>query len=104
MVHTFEISYGLSLTDANTCAYRLNERTQAFKGYQLTNFLDIKKKSGFLLFQNPELTGIQTIELIKYEDRSGFVNFRIYFEIEAEILRTGNDTLALYICTPEHAK
>lgn len=106
MIHTFEISYGLSLKDANTCAYRLNELTQAYKdkGYLISNFLDIERKSGRLEFTVPELMGIQNIRLSKFEDRSGYINFRICFMIEAEILRTGIDTLDLFFCSSEHAK
>lgn len=105
MIHTFKISYGLSLTDATTCAWALNRRLPKpkLKEY-ITDFLDINKKLGHQVFKIPDLTGIQLITLVKYEDRNGFTVFRIYFLIEAEILRTGNDTLDLYICTPEHAK
>lgn len=104
MIHTFTISYELSIKDANTCAYRLNERTQKFKGYRLTNFLDKEKKFGRLIFKVPELAGIQTVTLLKITDRNGSQRFRIYFLIEAEILRTGEDTLDLFFASPEHAK
>lgn len=104
MIHTFQISYGLGLEHANTCAYRLNELTKAFEGWQIREFLDIKKKHGYLIFTVPELVGINQIKLSKYEDRYLGVTFRIYFHIEAEILRTGTDTLDLYTCSPEHAK
>ena len=104
MIHTFQISYGLGLEHANTCAYRLNELTKAFEGWQIREFLDIKKKRGYLIFTVPELVGINTVKLVKYEDRDIGVTFRIYFHIEAEILRTGTDTLDLYTCSPEHAK
>ena len=104
MIHTFQISYGLGLEHANTCAYRLKELTGAFEGWQIREFLDIKKKSGYLIFRVPELVGINTVKLVKYEDRYLGVTFRIYFHIEAEILRTGTDTLDLFFASPEHAK
>ncbi len=104
MIHTFAISYGLGLKDANICVRRLNAITQAFKGYLITNFLDIKKKNGHLEFNMPEPLGIKSIKLSKFEDHGGFIQFRICFLIEAEILRTGTDTLDLYYASPEHAK
>ena len=105
MIHTFEISYELSLTDAATCAWALNRRLPKPKLPKfITNFLDIKKKSGYQIFVIPELTGINEIKLSKYEDHSGYIKFRILFQIEAEILRTGTDTLDLFTCSPEHAK
>lgn len=105
MIHTFKISYEMSLSDATTCAWALNRRLPKpkLKKY-ITDFLDTNKKLGHQVFKIPDLTGIQSITLVKYEDRNGFTVFRIYFLIEAEILRTGNDTLDLYICSPEHAK
>ena len=105
MIHTFKISYQLSLSDATTCAWGLNKRLPKPKlGKYITEFLNIEKKLGHQVFKIPELTGIKTITLVKYEDRNGGTVFRIYIMIEAEVLRTGNDTLDLYICSPEHAK
>ena len=104
MIHTFQISYGLSLADANTCTNRLNEITKKFPGYRIKNFLKIEKKSGHLEFIVPELTGIKVIKLSKFEDSRGFICFRIYFLIEPEILRTGTDTLDMFFCCPKHAK
>ncbi len=106
MIHTFEVSYGLSLKDANTCVYRLNELTHAYKdkGYLISDFMDVEKKSGRLNFTVPELMGIKNIRMYKFEDRSGYINYRIYFMIEAEIMRTGKDTLDLFFCSSEHAK
>jgi hypothetical protein len=107
MIHTFTISYELSLADANTCTYRLNERTQAFKdkGFRLTKFLDVENsKFGRLIFKVPEFPGIKDIILLKVTDRNDRRIFRIYFQIEAEILRTGVDTLDLFFCSPEHAQ
>ena len=91
MIHTFQISYALSLSDANLCAYRLNERTRKYEGYKITKFLDISKNRGSLIFTLPELIGIKSIELLKYKDRDTRINFRIYFIIEAQLLLTGTD-------------
>ena len=106
MIHTFTVSYELSLKDANTCTYRLQERTQAFKGqkYRITNFLDVDREFGRLIFKVPEFPGIKNITLLKITDRNEQRIFRIYFQIEAEILRTGVDTLDLFFCSPEHAR
>lgn len=104
MIHTMEISYELSLPDAITCVHRLNERTRRHKGYRITNFLDIAKRSNPLVFVVPELPGILTITVQKHRFRNSKPIFRIYFLIEAEILRTGTDTLDLYYSSPEHAK
>ena len=106
MIHTFEISYGLSLKYANTCVYRLNELTNEFndKGHFLTNFLDVNKISKPLIFTVPDLPGINSIRLSKHIEGSGYATFRICFNIEAEILRTGTDTLDLYYSSPAHAK
>ncbi len=105
MIHTFQISYELSLSDAATCAWALNRRLSEQKlPKYITNFLDIEKKSGYQIFIIPELTGINEIKLSKYEDHNGYIKFRIFFQIEAEILRTGTDTLDLFTCSPEHAK
>lgn len=105
MIHTFQISYELSLSDAATCAWALNRRLPKPKPPKyITDFLDIKKKSGYQIFVIPDLTGIRTIEMVKYEDHRDGIKFRIYFQIEAEVLRTGTETLDLYTCSPEHAK
>jgi len=106
MIHTFTVSYELSLKDANTCTYRLQERTQAFKGqkYRITNFLNVDREFGRLIFKVPEFPGIKNITLLKITDRNEQRIFRIYFQIEAEILRTGVDTLDLFFCSPEHAR
>ena len=104
MIHTFQISYALSLSDANLCAYRLNERTRKYEGYKITKFLDISKNRGSLIFTLPELIGIKSIELLKYKDRDTRINFRIYFIIEAQLLLTGTDTLDLYFSSPANAK
>lgn len=105
MIHTFKTSYELSVTDAATCAWALNRRLPKPKlPKYITEFLDIDKKSGYQVFVIPELTGIRTIEMVKYEDRNGVVTFRIRFLIEAEVLRTGAETLDLYTCSPEHFK
>ncbi len=106
MIHTFKISYGLSLADTRTCANRLNERTKAYVGkeYMLNSFLDITKTRGMLSFNLPEYLGILAVTLSKYEERNGGIKFRIKFLIEAEILRTDTDTLDLYFASPEHAR
>ncbi len=105
MIHTFEISYELSLKDANTCTYRLNERTRAFEGFQVRDFLDTtREKFEYLVFVLPDLTGIRTIRVTKYKDRNKNLIFRIYLIIEAEVLRTGTETLDLFFCSPAHAK
>ncbi len=107
MIHTFEISYELSLKDANTCAWtfynRITDPEPKLKG-RISNFLNIEKKSKPIIFTFPELTGIRKIEMKKYEERNRGVTFRIYFMIEAEVLRTGTETLDLYTCSPEHFK
>ena len=104
MIHTLEISYEISLPDAITCVHRLNERTHSHKGYRITNFLDTAKRSSPLVFVVPELSGILTITVKKHQFRNSNPAFRIYFLIEAEILRTGTDTLDLYYSSSEHAK
>ena len=102
MIHTFEISYGLSLKDANTCANRLKERTGQNKGLT-EKFLNVKKEKGYLAFKITDPPGIRAISLTKYKNREGFVCFRIKFIIEAEVLRTGEYTLDLFFASPEHA-
>lgn len=105
MIHTLEISYELSVTDAATCAWALNKRLPEPKlPKYITEFLDVNKKSGYQIFVIPELTGIRWIKLTKHENRDSGVTFRIYFLIEAEVLRTGKETLDLYTCSPEHFK
>ena len=104
MIHTLEISYEISLPDAITCVHRLNERTHSHKGYRITNFLDTAKRSSPLVFVVPDLSGILTITVKKHQFRNSNPAFRIYFLIEAEILRTGTDTLDLYYSSSEHAK
>lgn len=104
MIHTFEVSYELELPDAIACVRRLNERTQAYDRYRLTGFFDIRKNSKSLIFVLPELTGILEIEVKKNRFRNRNTEFRIYFIIEAEVLRTGINTLALFFCSSIHAK
>ena len=110
MIHTLEVSYGLEMEDAVFCTHRLNEITNAFKdkGYFISNFLDKKKKSKPLIFTVPWIAGLKAIRLSKHIEDTGTDNsyaiFRIYFVIEAEVLRTGTDTLDLYFGSPRHAK
>lgn len=107
MIHTLQISYGISLKVANICTRRLNERTHKFneKMHMITNYLDIKqKKFCHLVFKVPEFPGIKSITMVKYVDHNDNPVYRIYFLIEAEILRTGTDTLDLFFCSPQHAK
>ena len=66
--------------------------------------MDTAKRSNPLVFVVPELSGILTITVKKHRLRNSKPTFRIYFLIEAEILRTGTDTLDLYFSSPEHAK
>ena len=107
MIHTLQISYGITLKVANTCTYRLNERTHKYdeKMYMITNYLDKdQKKLGHLVFKVSEFPGIKSVTMVKYVDHDDNLKYRIYFLIEAEILRTGIDTLDLFFCSPEHAK
>lgn len=104
MIHTFEVSYELELPDVITCVQRLNERTQAYNRYWLTNFFNIEKSSKSLIFVVPELAGILKIEVKKHRFRNSNTVFRIYFLIEAEVLRTGINTLDLFFCSSVHAK
>lgn len=107
MIHTLQISYGITVEVANACTYRLNEITHRYdkKMHMIANYLDTKKKKlGHLVFKIPELTGIKSITMVKFTDHNNEVKYRIYFLIEAEILRTGTDTLDLFFASPEHAK
>lgn len=103
MIHTFTVSYGLSLKDANTCANSLKKRTGQNKGLT-EKFLNIEKKKGFLAFTVDDFPGLRKITLTKYPDHSGFVCFRISFFIEAEVLRIEEYTLDLFFCSREHAQ
>ena len=107
MIHTLQISYGITVDVANACTYRLNEITHRYdkKMHMIANYLDTKqKKLGHLVFKIPELTGIKSITMVKFLDHNNEVKYRIYFLIEAELLRTGTDTLNLFFASPEHAK
>lgn len=107
MIHTLQTSYGITIEVANTLTYRLNERTHKYdeKMYMVANYLNKdRKRLGHLVFKVPEYPGIKSITMVKYVDHDDNLKYRIYFLIEAEILRTGTDTLDLFFASPEHAK